>query len=329
MSSVPEQIIIRFLQGRIGREEEEILNNWLCEDDRNAEIFRQYIEIWDSNKPMPEEEINAGWNKLHKQIAEIKPKKKSKIIFGRWLPYAAILCGIILGTVVWYNFDKKDGATLAQIVIENSEGTLKHTLPDNSIAWLHGKSQISYTHDFAGKERDVLLLGDAYFEVRKDESKAFVVSANNLDVKVTGTEFMLQSVKDSYTTVTLITGGVDVNTRNKRGENTQQIQLTPGQQAKVDLQTGTTEISVIDTDFYKAWKNGTYRFDDESLETVIKQLSFWYNVEIDITENIKNEKITGRVKPQHSIDAILENIGEVSSVRFRKTGEKKYIGEKN
>ena len=332
MTLLPEDIIIRFLQNTINSEEEEILNDWLNENVQNIIVFRRYLEIWDAEKIAPEKKNLTNWEKFRNQLKEseqvvVKPYKT--ISLNRWLWYAAMLAGIILGTSTLFNVVKKANTELvATHVVENREGVLKHILPDGSIVWLQANSQLSYVPRFEGQTRSVLLKGDAYFEVHKNELQPFIVHLGNVDVKVKGTEFMVHSELGSRIAVTLVTGGVDVDTRNKEGEMIQHVQLQPDQQANIDMGTGAIRVQSVSAGNYAVWKDGTYRFSDEELVDVVQQLSFRFLQEIRLSDNLRNKRITGRGTPQHSLETILENISGVYSLQFRKESGYIYISEK-
>ncbi|MDR2038042.1 MAG: FecR domain-containing protein [Bacteroidales bacterium] len=335
MSSIPEHIIpliLRFLQNTINKEEEKNLNEWLCKSDENKEIFRQYLEIWDNEKLMSHEDLISKWRQLDARLEPVKrtmPGKSHRIRkYNRWITYAAVFIGIIFGTALWYVIDRGNNTEPVPSIVENQGGVMKYVLPDGSIVWLHAFSKLSYSPVFDKEKRVVCLDGNAYFEVEKDESRPFIVHSGNIDVRVTGTEFMVESIPDTHIAVTLVTGGVNVDTRNERGETVQQIRLFPGQQAGINPYTGSVNISAVDAGYYTEWKDGIYRFTDESLGNVIRQLSFRYQLEIHLPAKLENKRITGRVTPQHTLEDILGNISEVYPINFRKENNHLYISEK-
>ena len=88
-------------------------------------------------------------------------------------------------------------------------GFYSATLPDGSEVWINSKSTLSFSDDFGKSERRVSLSGEAYFTVVRDENKPFIVSVNNRDVRVLGTEFNVKAYKgEDLQKISLVKGSV-------------------------------------------------------------------------------------------------------------------------
>ena len=154
-------------------------------------------------------------------------------------------------------------------------GEFQVTLADGSRVWLNAGTRLTYPIAFVGKERRVRLDGEGYFEVERDESKPFIVEINGMEVKVLGTSFNLRSfAADNRSTATLVSGKIEVKTP------TQRIELLPNQQA--DLLVGENKLAVreVDAVAYSAWTKGRFVFRRERLETILDDVSRWYNVTV-------------------------------------------------
>lgn len=336
MPMIAEEVIIRSIQKTSTPEELSILNKWMKEDEKNAACYFQLEEIWNSRESISEETIHNGWQTLAEQIT-LRPQKghsfnssakKQKI---GWLRYAAaVFIGVLITSAVWmtlYDAPKElQPQTLVQNVVYNNTGVHPVVLPDNSEVWLNEDSKIIYPETFAEKNRVVALEGKAYFDIQKDSEKPFIVQIGNVEIEVTGTEFFVESAPEEGSTVTLISGKVNLNYKDKDGKPFS-TSLTPGEQARVNSLNDSVTIENIDTDYYIAWKDGTYRFTDEPLEKIAPLLAKRFDLDIHVTLSLRNKRFTGRVVPGEDIENILKSIRKSYPIKYQITGKKVNISE--
>src|SRR5690606_32632894 len=131
-----------------------------------------------------------------------------------------------------------------------------------------------YPTAFDGAERKVTLRGEAYFEVAHDPDKPFIVVTEKSHIKVLGTRFNVKSYPEDKTDRTaLLDGSLQVSSR----QGTQSALLHPGYEAVV---TGGANMAVNRADTQKAlaWKNGLFIFQNESLESLMRELQKWYGI---------------------------------------------------
>jgi len=184
-------------------------------------------------------------------------------------------------------------------------------LPDGTKVWLNTASSIRFPIAFQGKERRVVLQGEAYFEVTKDSEKPFFVEANQSLIKVLGTSFNISAYKKDHNVVTtLLEGGVNVASANG------QVVLKPGQQATVNVQTQTIEKSVADIRSITAWKEGVFRFNNASVETIMQALSRWYDIEGVTYEGHSEDRFSGTFHRSKSINQLFQSLEKMSSIKF-------------
>lgn len=150
----------------------------------------------------------------------------------------------------------------------------KVTLPDGSQVWLNADSKISFPEQFIGKERNVRVEGEAFFQVTKDAKHPFVVTTDFFTTTVHGTTFNVNAYSTKTASVTLVTGSVAVKTANGK-----ETIMTPGQMTVCDAQ-GNTHVSEVDTYPLIQWKDGFFYFNNERLVDIMMELGRWYNVSI-------------------------------------------------
>ena len=171
-------------------------------------------------------------------------------------------------------YSKDAIATTHRMVVPRGE-TFKVVLSDGSAVFLNTDSKLVYPERFAGKERRVHLVGEAYFKIAPDKRHPFVVDAGGMEAKVLGTEFDLRAYPDAPTAVTLVEGALNV--RSTASGATKNI--VPGQRASLS-DNGRLSTQTVDTDQYTYWKEGLFYFDGCSLEYIMREIGRWYNVGI-------------------------------------------------
>lgn len=329
MLTIPEDIIIRYFQHTATEDESQHLHQWLREDEKNVELFCQLEEIWNSRHTIDETVIRNGWEKLNNQMQPVEVGKKptTRKRIPVWMRYAAAACiGILLVATLWLSSENgiiSLGKPVVQNVVFNRNGVEMLLLPDSSRIWINENSKITYPEEFSKKERLVQLEGKAYFDISKDERKPFIVRMNKIDVEVTGTEFFIETTP-LRTLITLISGSVQV----KRNDINRSAGLTPGQEASITADKDDINITTVNTDFYVAWKDGTYRFDGEPFGEITKFLAWRFKLEITIDESLKEKRFTGRINSEESIQEVLDKINLSIPITYVITDEKATISER-
>ncbi|SIO38172.1 FecR family protein [Chitinophaga niabensis] len=195
-------------------------------------------------------------------------------------------------------------------------GQFRVILPDGSKVWLNAASSLRFPTAFTGKEREVQLTGEAYFEIARNPGLPFKVNVKGMMVQVLGTNFNIMAYDDEMNIqTTLLEGAVKVN------KGTQAVQLKPGQQAQLNA-TGSMSVSEnVDVEGVVAWKNGYFHFNHESLEGVMRQVGRWYDAEITYEGTIPGREFGGKIGRGSDIKDVLK-ILELSNVHFRIEGKK-------
>lgn len=201
-------------------------------------------------------------------------------------------------------------------------GQYQLQLPDGSRVWLNSSSSLRFPiHFSSANERRVVLNGEAYFEVARDKLHPFRVETDNQEVEVLGTHFNINSFKDeSGIRTTLLEGSVKVSSGNKSAV------LTPGQQAEVGVNITIKNVKAEDA---IAWRDGYFRFDDESLESIMKKLSRWYDVDVVyMDEGLKDEQFAAVAKRTSNASALLKMMEQTGNVKFEVKGSQILISRR-
>lgn len=194
-------------------------------------------------------------------------------------------------------------------------GQYQVTLPDGTVVWLNAASSITFPTTFTGKNREVQLKGEAYFEVATNARQPFMVKVNQMEVQVLGTSFNLMAYNDERVVkTTLVNGAVKVKRENK------DVLLKPGQQVQLDNK-GDMKVVQADLDATIAWKNGLFTFNDATIEDVMRQLGRWYDMEIVYPEGIPQDLFRGEMFRNENMSSALKILA-ASGVNFSVEGRK-------
>ena len=192
-------------------------------------------------------------------------------------------------------------------------------LSDGTKVWINSGSRLVYSPVFTGKSREVFLEGEAYFEVAKNEKIPFFVSTNAFKVKVYGTKFDVQSYKDENEYNTLLIEGKVSLRKIQGGILSHERFLFPNQKAglsenKDDFQV--TEMSNINNCI--AWKDGYLIFKSEAFQSILKRVSHYYNIHIELDASMQDKRLSGKLDLKDDPDRVLEGLALISKIRYSK-----------
>lgn len=218
---------------------------------------------------------------------------------------------------------KRGGNDLQESVESNNITTPRSgqwfvILPDGTKAWLNNASSFTYPTSFANqKERIVQLSGEAYFEVAKDKAHPFIVKTSQQEIRVLGTHFNVNCFSDELTVkTTLLEGSVKVMLSNRRMTRI----LSPGQQSV--LLSNTLTVNEIDPQQAVAWKDGYFRFNNESIQSIMRQLARWYDVEVNFEGQVPSEGLNGKISRFKNISQVLSALEATKTVHFKVEGRR-------
>ncbi|MGV8136096.1 MAG: FecR family protein [Mangrovibacterium sp.] len=197
-------------------------------------------------------------------------------------------------------------------------------LSDGTRVWINSGSKLIFPPVFRGKNREVVLEGEAFFEVTEDKAKPFFVKTDLFRMKVYGTRFNVQAYRlDQEYNIVLVEGKVSMNPGNDPGAK--ELFLEPSQRASISKSSNTFEVRQVEnTDVYTAWIDGYLTFINEDLSDVLKRVSRYYNVEISCELTDEVEKIYGKLDLKDNMERVLDGIAFTSKTRYKKE-ENKYV----
>ena len=299
---------------------------WMHNDpDRRAMVLEakeliQAMHFTDEDSHVADEEL---WNKIESTLTRKSVRRDYRSSLQKrprnYLRAAAV---VILAFLCAWAFRQYFQAGSIEpidnpiVVRENPNGVKSRLqLPDGSKAWLNSGSKLSYLSTFSDTLRDVMLEGEAFFEVTKDEAKPFIVRTPYFEVTVLGTSFSVQTYEGQAPKTSLVEGLVRIST----GRESKLIH--PGEQAVV---TG-EELVLRPFDYNRAvgWKDGILYFDEDSLARIFQKLEKWYDVKITpASAGLPSARYSGFHKDE-SLERVLEQMSY--SVNFNYSIEDKDV----
>jgi transmembrane sensor len=212
------------------------------------------------------------------------------------------------------------GATLKpdsnSLTVPNG-GVFQTILSDGTKVWLNAGSSLKFPVTFAGKERKVVLNGEAYFEVAKNRQMPFKVMVKGVEVQVLGTHFNVMGYADENAVrTTLIEGSVQLQA------GTSQALLVPGEQGSLKNNAGEFLIRKVNTDDVTAWKSGFFVFDNENIQNIMSRIRRWYDVEVVYQGKPTKSSFGGAISRYKDMDVVLKALQVTGSVHFKVEGRR-------
>lgn len=225
-----------------------------------------------------------------------------------------------------YHFNKAAGDGAINTIPEFNTittprgGQYQVVLEDGTKVWLNAASSIKFPQAFTGNDRQVELTGEAYFEVAKNKVKPFIVQANGTQVQVLGTHFNINAYSDNANiTTTLLEGSVRMAIGNSV------VTLVPGQKGTATKTDMPIQVSKADLEEIMAWKNGFFVFRDENIVNIMKQVSRWYDVDVEYQGDVQNNEFGGTISKYKNITELLNIMQLTRSIHYKVEGRRVII----
>ncbi len=206
-------------------------------------------------------------------------------------------------------------------IVTDIGGEYSFVLSDGTKVWLNALSEIEFPVNFKGEKRIVNLKGEAYFEVKQDSKRPFIVHSLNQTIQVLGTSFNIKAYEnDRNIYTTLIEGSLAV------GSGGSTVMLKPGMESVCQRETNEITTSVANTDFATAWRTGYFMFNNADLDEILKVLSRWYGVSFIYDKPLAGSNtFSGRFSKYGDISTTLNSINLTGGPKFKIDSEGKTI----
>lgn len=285
-----KELLKKYREGKASQQEKNLLERWYLE--RNTEAINELTEA----------EFSEDLAIISQGLPLYKPVRK--LI---WLPRiaAAVAVLAIFFTIFinWPFIEKQLHPVHFTAMKAPDNQRKKILLADGSMIWINVGSVLTYPQTFLAKTREVYLSGEAYFDIRHDPNKPFIIHTGNIITTVLGTAFNIKEDKSQNSVLVTVTRG-KVSVAN--GTHTLGI-LTPNQQISFNLESHKTTRHLVDAEKVIAWKKIDLLFNDITFEEAARKLEQRFNVKIKFSnDKLRNCRFTGASLTGEKLDKILK-----------------------
>lgn len=321
-NQVPVYKIIRNIASN-GAEYAKEIREWLDDSNENRTVYHDLLNVWQVTGSFPERfspNRPKAWQNVQQHIHS---QKRQYFLYSRIAQIAAAIIVVFLSIWSGTKLDHLNQKPQYTEVFSPAGQKTRIILPDSSIVLLNGNSKIRYSQNYNEDNRKIELVGEGYFDVRKDISRQFIVNTSELDVKVFGTSFNVKAYEDDQTLeVGLKNGKIGIDRDGKKI-----VQLTPGQMASFDKKEQKLDVVKMDIDLVSAWTREEMVFEEDSLEEIVKYMERWYGVNIQVApELLDGELLTFKVKTE-SLNELLNLISILKPIKYHIDGKKVVISK--
>lgn len=242
------------------------------------------------------------------------PAENKKVNFRYYLRKISNVAAVLLPVVIIlgiYLYLKPVQAEPFEIIADlGTKAGL--ALPDGSKVSINSGTRMTYYSDYNKKDRILKLNGEAYLEVSSDPEKPFIVDCGDIKIKVLGTSFGIKAYQDEdYISVVLNSGKIQLITPRE------EIEMKPKERIVYSKETQTITFETVNPEDFTGWRQNRLRFENESLETMMKAISRMHNIDIVFeSPELKNQRFTGTID-NTDIESVLSAIRLTSSVGYR------------
>jgi len=329
-------IIKRYLDGSGEKGDQEKIMYWFSNLPDESELRDIYNRYW---KELPEDTCEEGYDE-RKMLGEIyhririeesllsNEKEKSRTLRKVITIFTRIAALLFIPLTVFV-FLNRDRLTPAKSDVAYSEiyaplGTrTKFYLPDGSSGYLNAGSTIQFPTAFTGKSRKVNLKGEAYFDVRSNPDKPFIVSGENIRAIAYGTAFNVEAYPgDPVNKVTLVHGKVEVLGRNKNELQSLGI-LKPDEMWIFNGEGASSKFVQVNAKNVVSWKDGKLIFRNDPFSEVIKKLNRKYSVNIIIKDNRLNDYSYMATFEDETLDEVLKLLKLSAPIKMKELKREK------
>lgn len=200
-------------------------------------------------------------------------------------------------------------------------------LSDGTLVRLNCETTFRFPVSFAANERRVYLDGEAFFEVSKMQARPFIVEADQMQVKVTGTSFNVKSYSgEEWGQTTLVSGSVEVSSEQA---SESPIHLDPSWQYSVNKRTHQVEVKEVDVSLFTGWTDGMFVFKNQRLEEVMGTLARWYSLEVFYANaSLKDLRLSANLGRYEHVDSLLNVIRAMDKVSIERKGDVVIVSNK-
>ena len=305
------------------KEKNKIAEELLSEQKEKEELLQMVEKVdlyFDLKKYPAEKALKKVQNKIKKN-SQSNSTRFRKLISNPLMRVAAALLVAALLSVAGYEIVANRSASVKILEISSAEQVVKSfKLPDGTLVSLNSDTQLKYPKRFGKDTREVTIEGEAFFEVKPNKNKPFIIHAGNAQIKVLGTSFNVSAYPRARLVEVIVeTGKVQVSNKLNVTEQTDELILDPGDKGTL-VYSSNVLLKTTNQDLnFMAWKTHNLIFRATSLSEVIGNLEKVYKVNIRLGDPKLNGLLLTAHFNNYSLDFILKVIETTFKIETQKT----------
>ncbi len=306
-------IILKILAGQANEKEK---TDFFTNCEKNTEMKEEFIRLknlWALSVDEKSSDKNKRFEEYWKQIRRQRSGGIRKIAFGVG-KYAAIVI-IAFGLAYWVRPKVNTGSEQLLQTFTSEPGSVSSIeLSDGSKIWLNSGSVLNFTEK-SSKRVVAKLSGEAYFEIKHDPDREFLVDVDKIRIRDIGTEFNIRAYPgDENISASLKNGKIGILSP----ANNPLVEMKPNDHFVLKRSTNKYTVWKTDPQFIAGWKDGKFVFIDKSLREMCDELEKWYGVKIFIQNNLlESGKYTSILKRTTTIKHMLEMLKITTGINYK------------
>lgn len=322
-------LISKYFDNECTQDELLFILDWCNQSEENKTEFIQLKKAWTIADKESNEIISSLapkiWHNISTSISEKFPKaytRRALIYYTSTSAAVALLLMFCINLFMNENLRNYQSEYTSFYMPRGEKGQL--FLPDGTKVWLNADSKITLGNGFNTKSRTVMLEGEAFFDVAKNDRYKFIVQTSSVDIKVHGTAFNVTAYPESEdVNVSLQRGSVGIY---KKDSDEKLAALVPNQHISVNKKTFLTKVDSFNDDTAIAWTFEELIFEHTPLKEVFAKMGNWYGVNISVVSSPSGQDLKYRFKiKSESLTEILELINKMTPIEYEINGKEVHV----
>lgn len=303
-----KDLLYSFFEGHASVEEMRSVKEWAEASEENSKLLRRERKLFNAI-------ILSG--RMDRMGRQTVLKRRRNYFVREFLKIASVvvITAGVMAALFSIGKDKDDVNVAMQTITVPAGQRVNLDLPDGSNVWLNAGTKMQYPVSFMKGKREVILDGEAYFEVARNEKCPFVVRTHAMDVEVLGTKFNVEAYsKRKVFEASLMQGKIRVKSPFNGKTN---VDLLP--HYKTTLRGGELVVSKIDDYNVYRWKEGLYCFKNKPFVQIMEDLERYYDLKIQVDkESIRKVTLTGKFRISDGLDYALRVLQNDVNFTYRR-----------
>lgn len=300
--------------------DEEYLNDIFTDESKREDLKLFLSKQFDEILPEDETEEKNLNHILYRINYDINYKRKSQktVLFDRILKWGLRIAGIIVLPFLIYSgvMTYRESALKKETWVEIKAPAwtrVQFSLPDGTIGWLNSNSSVRYNGNFI-LDRQVILKGEAFFDVFKDKSRPFIVNANEVSVKVLGTRFNIEAYEDEKNIAVVLEEGSLVFNSKKMNKT---YTMSPKDLVSYNKTVQDFSIETVQPQKYISWTEGRLEFRNDPLDVIFRRLARWYGVDIELNLSLNDDPRLRATFIDDGLEEVLDLLSRSLPIKYK------------